>query len=52
MVVNPASDSRANLLPGCTSGHGISGLSKFSLASLATTAAMFGGGMLSAQILR
>lgn len=38
-------------LAGCTSGHGISGLSKFSLASAATTAAIFVGGMVSAQFI-
>ena len=44
--------TRANdTFAGCTSGHGISGLSKFSLSSLATTVAIFAGGMLSAQVL-
>jgi uncharacterized membrane protein YedE/YeeE len=33
---------------GCTSGHGISGLSCFSLSSLVTVAAMFGGGIITA----
>ncbi len=32
----------ARVARGCTSGHGISGLSKFSLPSLVTTASMFG----------
>lgn len=38
----------ARLAGGCTSGHGISGLAKFSLASLATTAAMFTAGIVTA----
>ena len=38
----------ARIAGGCTSGHGISGLAKFSLASLVTTAAMFGAGILTA----
>jgi uncharacterized membrane protein YedE/YeeE len=37
---------------GCTSGHGISGLSAFSFASLVTVAAMFGGGIATAMLLR
>ncbi|KAK5167037.1 uncharacterized protein LTR77_007766 [Saxophila tyrrhenica] len=37
---------------GCTSGHGISGLSKFSLPSLVTTASMFGMGIASTAMLR
>ena len=36
---------------GCTSGHGISGLAKFSVSSAVTTAAMFGGGILVATLL-
>jgi uncharacterized membrane protein YedE/YeeE len=39
----------ARIAGGCTSGHGISGLAKFSLASLVTTAAMFGAGILTAN---
>lgn len=38
----------ARLAGGCTSGHGISGLSKFSLTSLVTTASMFTAGILTA----
>lgn len=37
---------------GCTSGHGISGLSGFSFSSLVTVAAMFGGGITTAMLLR
>jgi len=33
---------------GCTSGHGISGLSSFSFSSLLTVAAMFSGGIITA----
>jgi uncharacterized membrane protein YedE/YeeE len=33
---------------GCTSGHGLSGLSSFSFSSLVTVAAMFGGGIITA----
>ena len=40
----------ARLAGGCTSGHGISGLAKFSLASLATTASMFTAGILTAGV--
>lgn len=40
----------ARLAGGCTSGHGISGLSKFSLASLATTVSMFSAGVLTASV--
>lgn len=35
---------------GCTSGHAISGLAKFSLTSLVTTIALFSGGILTARI--
>ncbi|CAN8099588.1 unnamed protein product [Discula destructiva] len=35
----------ARLAGGCTSGHGISGMATFSLASFVTVAAMFGGGI-------
>jgi len=35
---------------GCTSGHGISGLSCFSFSSLVTVAAMFGGGIITAML--
>ena len=40
----------ARLAGGCTSGHGISGLAKFSLASLATTVSMFTAGILTAGV--
>ena len=36
---------------GCTSGHGISGLSAFSFSSLITVVAMFGGGIATAMLL-
>jgi uncharacterized membrane protein YedE/YeeE len=42
----------ARLARGCTSGHGISGLSKFSLPSLVSTAAMFAGGVATATVLQ
>ena len=35
----------ARLAGGCTSGHGISGMSSFSISSIITVAAMFSGGM-------
>jgi uncharacterized membrane protein YedE/YeeE len=35
----------SRLAGGCTSGHGISGMSQLSVASLVTVAAMFGGGI-------
>ena len=41
----------ARLARGCTSGHGISGLSKFSLPSLVTTASMFGAGIVTAAVI-
>jgi uncharacterized membrane protein YedE/YeeE len=35
----------ARLGGGCTSGHGITGMSQLSISSFITVAAMFGGGM-------
>lgn len=35
----------ARIAGGCTSGHGISGMSQLSIASIVSVAAMFGGGM-------
>ena len=35
---------------GCTSGHGISGMSMFSISSIITVAAMFGGGIAAAML--
>ena len=40
----------ARTAKGCTSGHGISGLAKFSLTSLVTTAAMFSAGIVTARV--
>ena len=40
----------ARLAGGCTSGHGISGMSMFSISSIITVAAMFGGGIAYAKI--
>jgi len=40
----------SRLAGGCTSGHGISGVSGLSLASLITTASIFIGGILFANI--
>lgn len=40
----------ARIQAGCTSGHGLSGLSTLSLASLVSVGSMFAGGMLSAAI--
>lgn len=40
----------ARLAGGCTSGHGISGLAKFSMASLVTTASMFTAGIVTACV--
>lgn len=37
---------------GCTSGHGISGMSGLSLASFVSVAGMFGGGMLGAAVFK
>ncbi len=39
----------ARLAGGCTSGHGISGMSTFSISSIITVIAMFGGGILTAR---
>ena len=36
----------ARLAGGCTSGHGISGMSQLSVSSFITVTAMFGGGVL------
>jgi len=41
----------ARLAGGCTSGHGISGMATFAVASFITVAAMFGGGIATAMIL-
>jgi len=41
----------ARLAGGCTSGHGISGMSTFSISSIITVTAMFGGGILTARFL-
>lgn len=41
----------ARLAGGCTSGHGISGMSTFSISSIITVMAMFGGGILTARLL-
>ena len=41
----------ARLAGGCTSGHGISGMSTFSISSIITVAAMFGGGIATARLL-
>jgi len=35
----------ARIAGGCTSGHGISGMSQMSISSFVSVAAMFGGGM-------
>lgn len=37
---------------GCTSGHGISGMATLSVASFISVAAMFGGGMIGAQVFK
>lgn len=42
----------ARLAGGCTSGHGISGMSQLSIASIISVAAMFAGGMGLAALLR
>lgn len=42
----------ARIAGGCTSGHGISGLATFSIASYVTTAAMFSAGIATATALR
>ena len=36
---------------GCTSGHGISGLAKFSMTSLVTTTSLFSAGILTAKLM-
>lgn len=41
----------ARIAGGCTSGHGISGMSSLSISSFVTVAAMFGGGMGLAAVL-
>ena len=41
----------ARLAGGCTSGHGISGMSTMSFSSFITVAAMFGGGIITAAAL-
>jgi len=41
----------ARIAGGCTSGHGISGMSMLSVASFVSVAAMFAGGMASALVL-
>lgn len=42
----------ARLAGGCPSGHGITGMSQFSIASIITMAATFGGGICLAMQLR
>lgn len=42
----------ARVAGGCTSGHGISGMATLSVASFISVAAMFGGGMVGAQIFK
>jgi len=42
----------ARLAGGCTSGHGISGMSTMSLSSFVTVASMFGGGIAAAFLTR
>lgn len=37
---------------GCTSGHGISGMAQLSISSIFSLAAMFGGGMGFAALMR
>ena len=41
----------ARLAGGCTSGHGISGMSSFSISSIISVAAMFAGGIMTATML-
>ncbi|KAF2466574.1 uncharacterized protein BDR25DRAFT_336436 [Lindgomyces ingoldianus] len=41
----------ARLAGGCTSGHGISGMSMLATSSVVTVASMFGGGMALAQVM-
>jgi uncharacterized protein len=42
----------ARIAGGCTSGHGISGIAQLSVGSTLAVAAMFGGGILAAMLLR
>lgn len=42
----------ASMAGGCTSGHGISGLVTFSLASLVSVGAMFGAGIVAKYLLQ
>lgn len=42
----------ARLAGGCTSGHGISGLSQLAIGSMVTVVAMFLGGILTARMFR
>lgn len=42
----------ARIAGGCTSGHGISGIAQLSAGSTLAVAAMFGGGILAATMLR
>ena len=42
----------ARIADGCTSGHGISGIAQLAVASFIAVAAMFAGGILTAQLLR
>lgn len=42
----------ARIADGCTSGHGLSGIAQLSVGSMIAVAAMFGGGILAAQLLR
>ena len=41
----------ARMAGGCTSGHGISGMSTLSVSSFVTMAAMFGGGIVARILL-
>ncbi len=40
----------ARLASGCPSGHGLTGMARLSIGSFVTVAAMFAGGMLTAQL--
>jgi hypothetical protein len=42
----------ARIADGCTSGHGISGIAQLAIGSFVAVAAMFAGGILTAQLLR
>ena len=42
----------ARIADGCTSGHGISGIAQLAIASFIAVAAMFAGGIATAQLLR